>query len=106
MITVLPLQITPEVLAQLRALLSPTPAEIDALALALVERMKREQMQASASLTVAEFAKQARVTAGYVHQLIREGKLEATRPSGKGDRRITAAAAAAYFAGGKHGNGG
>ena len=103
------LDITPEQLQSLRAAFAPTPAEIEAIALALVARMKAEQMHASASLTVAEFAKQARITVGYVHQLIREGKIEATNPGGagrKGDRRITAAAAAAYFAGGSNGDAG
>jgi len=98
------LDLTTEQLAQLRAALAPTPAEIEAIALALVQRMKHEQIQASASVTVAEFAQQARLTPNHVRRLIRAGKLEATNPGGKGDMRISAAAAAKYFAGGGNGN--
>lgn len=86
-----------------------TPADVQAIAAATVEQLqlvlKADALARASSLTVKEFAQQARLSPTRVHALIREGKLEATNPGG-GDRRITAAAAARYFAGGKHGNGG
>jgi excisionase family DNA binding protein len=100
----LSIDLTPEQLRELREALMLTPAEIEAIALATVVQMKRQALQASTSLTVREFAAQARLDVSHVHKLIRQGRLEATKPAG-GDRRITADAVAKYFAGGKHGNG-
>jgi excisionase family DNA binding protein len=99
------MQLTPEMVAALRVAFMLSPAEIESIAAATVRQMREQNVQASQSLTVVEFAKQARLSVSGVYNLIKQGRLDAMTPLG-GDIRISAAAADKYFTGGKHGNAG
>lgn len=97
------LQLPPGEIERFERAMRLTPEEITAVAAAVVAQLKRDQMAQVAPMTVREFADKLGCTPSQVHALIRQGRLEAITPGG-GDRRITAEAAARFFAaGGRNG---
>ncbi len=82
---VLPVALTPEAMEALRTASRLTPADIELIACAVVEKLRTAPM----GWAVKEFAAHIGRSPSYVHAEIRAGRLRAMKAGGHGDRRIT-----------------
>jgi excisionase family DNA binding protein len=88
----LALQLTPDVVEQLRQVLQPS---VEQIADAVAARLRA----APKASTVPQLAKRLGRSKAFVYEQIKRGHLRATRPGGDGELVVTAEAEAAWLAG-------